>query len=218
MKALTELLGGEVTAAARGLLGRRLTSEIGDELCVVVLTEVEAYGGEHDPASHGFRGRRKTNASMFGAAGTLYVYRSYGVHWCMNVVTGPPGEAAAVLLRAGRPVVIDNSGYAYIAGYSASAGFPTTSGAYDRIHNGGDDAVVLKLNQTGTALDYSSFVGGTGDEQGWSVDLDSDENAFVTGRTESSDFPATAGAFDETHNGDGDVFLFKINAAGSESI
>ncbi len=104
MKTLPELLAGDVIDAARCLLGRRLSSEIGGQVCAVVLTEVEAYGGEDDPASHGFRGRRTANASMFGAAGTLYVYRSYGMHWCMNVVTGPAGRAAAVLLRGARPV------------------------------------------------------------------------------------------------------------------
>ncbi len=104
MNELFDLLAGDVVAAARGLLGRRLSSEIDGELCAVLLTDVEAYGGADDPASHGFRGCRSANASMFGDAGTLYVYRSYGVHWCMNIVTGAAGQAAAVLLRGGRPV------------------------------------------------------------------------------------------------------------------
>lgn len=104
MSGLLALLSGDVVAAARGLLGRRLCSEVDGEACEVLLTEVEAYGGTDDPASHGYGGRTRRNASMFAPAGTLYVYRSYGVHWCMNVVTGPRGEAAAVLLRGGRPV------------------------------------------------------------------------------------------------------------------
>ncbi len=95
----------DVVTAARSLLGRRLRSTVGGTVCEVVLTEVEAYGGRDDPASHGFRGRTPRNASMFAGAGILYVYRSYGIHWCMNVVTGSPGTASAVLLRAGRPVV-----------------------------------------------------------------------------------------------------------------
>jgi DNA-3-methyladenine glycosylase len=102
---LVTLLAGDVVTAARGLLGRHLRSEVGGAVCEVRLTEVEAYGGADDPASHGFGGPTPRNASMFAPAGTLYVYRSYGVHWCMNVVTGPPGEASAVLLRAGRPVM-----------------------------------------------------------------------------------------------------------------
>jgi DNA-3-methyladenine glycosylase len=102
---LASLLAGDVVAAARGLLGRRLRSEIGGLACEVVLTEVEAYGGDDDPASHGFGGRTTRNASMFRAAGTLYVYRSYGIHWCLNAVTGAVGEPAAVLLRGARPVL-----------------------------------------------------------------------------------------------------------------
>lgn len=69
------------------------------------LTEVEAYGGQgEDPGSHAFRGRTARNAVMFGQPGRLYTYLSYGIHVCANVVCGPDGQAAAVLLRAGEVV------------------------------------------------------------------------------------------------------------------
>ncbi|HET9021152.1 MAG TPA: DNA-3-methyladenine glycosylase [Ornithinibacter sp.] len=90
----------DVLDVARDLLGCRLTHAG----VSVRLTEVEAYAGAVDPGSHAFRGRSPRTEVMFGPAGRLYVYFTYGMHFCANVVTGVEGEASAVLLRAGEVV------------------------------------------------------------------------------------------------------------------
>jgi DNA-3-methyladenine glycosylase len=88
------------TAAPR-LLGAVLTSRVGGETVSVRLNEVEAYLGEEDTASHAYRSRTARNEPMYGQPGTIYVYRSYGIHWCMNLVTGRLNDPQAVLLRGG---------------------------------------------------------------------------------------------------------------------
>ena len=93
-------LDGPVDEVAPTLLGAHLVAGG----VVLRLTEVEAYAGESDPGSHAFRGRTPRTEVMFGRAGLAYVYFTYGMHWCMNVVTGPDGVASAVLLRAGEVV------------------------------------------------------------------------------------------------------------------
>jgi DNA-3-methyladenine glycosylase len=84
---------------ARALLGKKLVRLRGDIRTALTIVESEAYDGVYDLASHSSKGRTKRTEVMFGPAGRFYVYRIYGLHWMLNVVTGDVGDAAAVLIR-----------------------------------------------------------------------------------------------------------------------
>ena len=99
-----DLLAGDPLEVCPRLLGAVLRAEDSEGAVAVRLTEVEAYRGEEDPGSHAFRGRTARNATMFEAAGAVYVYFTYGMHHCLNIVTGPAGISRAVLLRGGEVV------------------------------------------------------------------------------------------------------------------
>jgi len=119
----------------------------------------------------------------------------------------------------GYGIAVDSSGNSYLSGTTTDAAtdYPTTPGAFDTTHNGEDDVFVTKLNATGSALIYSTLIGGSGRDSGDEVAIDSSGNAFVTGETSDSatDYPTTPGAFDTTENGENDAFVTKLDASGS---
>ena len=126
----------------------------------------------------------------------------------------------------GSGIQVDASGNAYVTGFTQSPTFPTTTGAFDRTGSATNnmDAFVSKLNPAGTALVYSTFLGGSNSEWGRDIAIDTAGNAYVTGKTMSSNFPTTSGAFDRTFNVDNcprcgidqvDAFIAKLNPAGS---
>jgi hypothetical protein len=119
----------------------------------------------------------------------------------------------------GYGIAIDSSGNAFVTGYTqdGTTDYPTTPGAFDTTHNGNYDVFVTKLNAAGSGLLYSTFIGGSSNDEGRRIAIDSSGNAFVTGLTVDGtiDYPTTTGAYDTTHNGFFDVFVTKLNAAGS---
>jgi uncharacterized protein (TIGR03437 family) len=157
-------------------------------------------------------------------AGTALVYSTY------------LGGSASDL---GLALAVDSSGNAYVTGYTRSANFPTTTGAFQRTYQGaggntwnlGGDAFVTKLNAAGNGLVYSTYLGGEMDDRGSAITVDSAGNAYVAGMTMSRKFPVTDGAFQRTYGGEGgmpvhpmvgkavmlfgDAFVAKLNPAGS---
>ncbi len=119
---------------------------------------------------------------------------------------------------AARGIAVDSGGNAYVTGETLSGDYPTTAGAFDRTRGGQYDMFLTKLNPTGSALAYSTFIGGTAVDNGDHVALDSGNNAYVVGSTSSIDFPTTTGAFDTTHNGAFDGTVTKVNSAGSALV
>ena len=107
---LCDLLTGAPEEAAPRLLGAHIVSRVGGGEVRLRINEVEAYKGEDDPASHAYRGETTRNASMFRRPGTLYVYRSYGIHNCANAAAGPEGVGWGILIRGGE--IVDGRGLA----------------------------------------------------------------------------------------------------------
>ena len=119
------------------------------------------------------------------------------------------------LYESGLGIAVDRAGSAYVTGWTESTDFPTTDGAFDRRLSGSGDSFVTKLDAAGSAVAYSTYLGGASSDGGLSIAVDGSRSAYVTGRTESTDFPTTSGVFDTSQNGNGDAFVTKLNAAGS---
>jgi hypothetical protein len=171
-------------------------------------------------------GARVPVASQYSLEGSSY-----------GIVPGPydsnrplvidPGLAYSTFLGgiqvdAGSGIAVDASGSAYVTGETLASNFPTTIGAFDTTFNGGNrDVIVTKLNPEGTALEYSTYLGGSAHDGGTAIAIDAAGNAYVTGATTSSNFPTTPGAFDRSFNPTGggfDAFVTKLDPTGSTLV
>ncbi len=132
--------------------------------------------------------------SKINAAGNFILYSTY--------IGGSLGDE-------GRAIAVSSNGDAYVTGWSNSNDFPTTPGTFDATHDGLGDAIALKILSDGSALSYSTYLGGPNFDSGRSIALDSDSNAYITGRT-TSGFPITPGALKKRNRGTEDAFVTKL--------
>jgi len=152
-----------------------------------------AYGGDPEDAF----------ITKLNTTGTALVYSTY---------LGGSGD------DGGNSIVIDISGNAYVTGFTDSGNFPHTSGSFQTSLQGGYDAFVTKLNAAGAALIYSTYLGGSGDESGYSITADISGSAYITGYTGSGNFPTTPGAFQTVLAGIENAYITKLNAAGTALV
>jgi hypothetical protein len=152
-----------------------------------------------------FNGVADTFVTKLNPAGSALVYSTF------------VGGSA---FDSGLGIAVDAGGNAYVGGQTFSPDYPTTPGAFDPTFNfGGDDGVVTKINAAGSALVYSTFLGGSSRDNGFEIAVDPSGNAYTSGNTSSVDYPTTPGAFDQTFNGGQyDAFAAKLNPAGSALV
>ncbi|MEW5987001.1 MAG: SBBP repeat-containing protein, partial [Chloroflexota bacterium] len=151
-----------------------------------------AYDEDYDPLGDAF-------VTQLNATGTGLMYSTF---------------LGGSSLDTARAIAADAAGLAYVTGYTNSNDFPTTSGALDTTYEGGQDAFVTKLSADGSALPYSTFLGGVNADSGYAIALGSDGMVYLTGSTASSDFPTTNSAFDNVYAGADDVFIARLNPGG----
>jgi hypothetical protein len=150
----------------------------------------------------------------FNGGGDAYVAKLNGSGAALQYATYLGGSG----FEAGAGIAVDAVGAAYLSGGTSSVNFPVTSDAFDVSHNGLSDAFVTKLDPTGNAIEYATYLGGSETEASYGIAVDATGNAFVTGGTPSRDFPTTPGAFDRTLGGTSDGFMTKLSSDGSSLV
>jgi uncharacterized repeat protein (TIGR01451 family) len=167
-------------------------------------TDFPTTAGAYDTTKNAASGSTSPFVTKLSADGSTLEYSTY-----------LGGSAPQGFYELGSGIAVDSTGAAYVAGDAVSANFPTTPGAFDRTQNGSDDVFVTKLNPAGSALDYSTFIGGSSFDSAKAVAVDGSGNAYVAAYGTSSNYPTTAGAFDTTYNTNWDAFVTKLNSSGT---
>ena len=167
-------------------------------------TDFPTTPGVYNTTYNGVRSKRDVYVFKLNNKGTGLLYSTY--------IGGSDG------VDRGSEIEVDDFGNAYVMGDTQSSDFPVTQGAFDTCFNSTWDAFILKLNQNGSKLVYSTFIGGEGQEVCGDIEIDTVGNVYLTGFVNYHDFPITAGAYDRSFNGFWDCFLLKLNQKGSALI
>ena len=144
--------------------------------------------------------------TKLNATGSALVYSTY--------LGGGGSSRSGGTYSGGSGIVVDASGDAYVTGWTNSTTFPTKN-SIQATNKGGMDSFVTELNPSGSGLPFSTYLGGSSDDWGWSIGLDSANNVYVAGQTSSTNFPTTAGAYDTTSGGG---FVYKISGTSSTAL
>ncbi|MBF0554631.1 MAG: SBBP repeat-containing protein, partial [Nitrospirae bacterium] len=159
------------------------------------------------------KGSFNTNAfiTKLNPGGTALVYSTFLGGSGVQYIDMTMGDSAT-------GIAVDSSGNAYVTGSTYSTDFPVTTGAYQTTKKGSSNAFIAKLNSTGAALTYSTYLGGSGGDSSAGIAVDSSGNAYVTGTTASTDFPATTGAFQAAKKGSlSNAFITKLHLPSGTS-
>lgn len=197
------------------------STDLGGRIAVDPQTGDAVVGGAESspnfPTTPGaFRSAPCPGANCIPFTSDAYVakYNSVGGLQFVTVLGGDAGMGGPV-----NGVALDSTGNIFLAGSASGNKFPATAGSFQTVNSGGTDAFVAKMNSTGTALIYGTYLGGgLESDRATAIALDSAGNAYVTGQTESAPFPTTTGAFDNSFNGGEDTFVTKFNPTGSALV
>jgi hypothetical protein len=185
-------------------IGRSIAIDAAGNAYVTGETKSANYDTTSGAYQTGYAGTKDVFVGKLNATGTGLVYSTY---------LGGSGEDGAY------SIAIDASNNVYVTGYTTSSNFDITSGAYQTSLQGGSDAFVTKLNANGTALIYSTYLGGSASDGASAITIDTSGNAYVTGGTSSTDYDITSGAYQTSHaGGSNDAFITKLNATGTALV